>query len=66
MGVKDLVGFDKSLSGGGPLLALSVGFLDSNDVIVVQKLVEGLFFNLLAGFGHAFSGEETVGIPSRK
>ena len=48
------------------MLALSVGFLDSNDVIVVQKLVEGIFFNFPAGFGHAFSGEETVGIPSRK
>ena len=48
------------------MLALSVGFLDSNDVIVVQKLVEGLFFDLPAGFGHAFSGKETVGIPSRE
>ena len=51
MRVEDLVGFDKSLSGGGPLLTLSMGFLDSNDVIVVQKLVEGFFLTFLRASG---------------
>ena len=66
MRVEDLVGFDKSLSGGGPLLTLSMGFLNRNNVVVVKKFVEGLFLSFPAGFGHAFGGEETVGVPSGK
>ena len=66
MRVEDLVGFDKLLSGGGPLLTLSMGFLNSNNVVVVKKFVEGLFLSFPAGFGHAFSGKKTVGIPRGK
>ena len=66
MRVEDLVGFDKLLSGGGPLLTLSMGFLNRNNVIFVKKFVEGLFLSFPAGFGHAFGGEETVGVPSGK
>jgi hypothetical protein len=54
--VEDLVGFGKLLPGGGPLLTLSMGFLDSDNVIVVKKFVESLFLSFPAGFGHAFSG----------
>ena len=47
MRVEDLVGFVKLLPGSGPLLALSVGFLDSDDVIVVEKFVESPFLAFL-------------------
>jgi hypothetical protein len=54
--VEDLAGFGKLLPGGGPLLTLSMGFLDSDNVIVVKKFLESLFLSFPAGFGHAFSG----------
>ena len=48
------------------MFALSVGFLDSNDVVVVEKFIESSFLGFPAGFGEAFGDEEAVGVPSGK
>ena len=60
------MGFVKLLPGSGTVLALSMGFLDSDDVVVVKEFFNGLLLGFPAGFRKAFSGEEAVSVPSGK
>jgi hypothetical protein len=43
-----------------------VGFLDSNDVVVMKEFFNGFLLGFPAGFREAFGGEEAIGVPRGK
>ena len=45
------------------MVALSMGFLDGDDIVVVEELFNGVFLGLPAVFREAFSGEKAIGVP---
>ena len=47
---------------GGPVFALSVCFLDGDNIVVVEEFLY-CFLGLPADFREAFSGEEAISVP---
>ena len=54
------MGFVKLFFDGGPVFALSVGFLDSNDVVVMKE-----FLNVFSWLSCGFR-EEAISVPRGK
>ena len=57
------MGLGKLFYESGPVFALSMGFLDGDDIVVVEELFNGFVLGLPADFRKAFSGEEAISVP---
>ena len=57
MRAKDFVGFGELAFGGVPVFALSIGFLYSDDVVIMDKFFESSFFGFSPLFGEAIGCE---------
>ena len=66
MRVEYFVGIGKLLFESGTVFVLSMGFLDGDDIVVVEELFNVFFLGLPADFRKAFSGEEAISVPRGK